>query len=58
MKNKINLIKKVNVFSKLQKQELRVIAENSDLIEYKKGSKIYSDGSTEELENPDWFDGR
>ena len=21
-------------------------------------TKIYSDGSTEELDNPDWFDGR
>ncbi len=42
---KINLIKKTNIFSKLNEKELNTIGNYIDCYNYKKGDKIYVEGS-------------
>jgi diguanylate cyclase (GGDEF)-like protein len=45
LKNKINLLKKVELFSKLTRDEIKIIAEYSEYEKYNKGVEIFPEGS-------------
>jgi len=48
MKDKIELLKKADLFSKLTKQDLEVVAKNSQYQHFDKGQIIFSEGSDED----------